>query len=196
MKLNFLLIWFLVWMPESTCTHNNYLNEINFYLDASTTDEKSTYMADDFHSFFMSKEGAGENKSEALASFQNWDGPLHPDVKVIHYSFSDSVWKVTFNEQNDFSKSIGFPGWRGTTTFTFNSGGLIEETLYVPDSTNLSYKPFLQPALHWLQKNMPGELSEVYQNNKLVQTETTANKWRTLLQKWQAQKNDSSKQSG
>ena len=162
----------------------------------STVAEKSQYMADNFHSFFVSKEESGENKSEALASFQNWDGPLHPDVKIIHYFFHDSVWKITFNEQNDFSKSIGFPGWKGTTTFIFNSDGLIEETLYVPDSTNLSYKPFLQPALNWLQKNMPDELSEIYKNNKLVQTEMSANKWRSLLQKWQSQKNNASQQSG
>lgn len=196
MKLNFLLIWFLVWMPAGTCTNNDHLNKIDFYLNASTVAEKSKYMADNFHSFFMTKEGTGENKSEALASFQHWDGPLHPDIKILQYSFHDSIWEVTFNEQNDFSKPLGFPGWKGTTTFTFNSDGLIEETLYVPDSTNLSYKPFLQPALDWLTKNTPGALSEVYQNNKLVQTETTANKWRLLLQKWQSQKNDSSKQSG
>lgn len=191
MKFSFFLISFLIWVPGGPCSRNAYLDKINSYLNASTVAEKSQYMADSFHSFFISKQGAGETKSEALQSFQNWDGPLHPDIKIIHYSFHDNVWQVTFNEQNDFSKPIGFPGWKGTTRFTFNAESLIEETIYVPDSTNLSYKPFLQPALNWLKKNMPNELSEVYQNNKLVQTEVTANKWRLLLKQWESQKNKS-----
>src|SRR5882672_9657393 len=99
MKFNFLLIWFLVWIPESTCNNNDYLGMINSYLNASTVAERSKYMSADFHSFFITKQGAGENKSEALKSFQNWDGPLHPDIKIIHYSFHDNVWQVTFNEQ-------------------------------------------------------------------------------------------------
>jgi hypothetical protein len=189
MKFNFLIIWFLVWMPESTCINNNYLKTIDAYLNADSVAEKSKYMADNYRAYFMNEKDEGENKSQALQSFQNWDGPMHPDVKINSYTFGNGMWKVTFNEQNDFSKAIDFPGWNGTTTFTFNSAGLIEETIYVPDSNNISYKPFLQPALDWLQKNMPGELSEVYQNNKLVKTETAANKWKQLLQQWQLQKN-------
>ncbi len=159
-------------------------------MNASDTADKSKYMAANFRSFFISKEGTGKNKSETLQSFQNWDGPMHPDVKIISYSSHESVWKVEFNEQNDFTKPIDFPGWKGTKTFTFNSKGLIKETIYVPDSTNLSYKPFLQPALNWLQQNMPVELSEVYQIDKLLQTEAGANKWRSLLKQWQAHKNN------
>ena len=189
MKLSVLLISFLIWVPGGPCTRNDFLDKINSYLNASTVDEKSKYMAAGFRSFFITKQGTGKSKLEALQSFQNWDGPLHPDIKIINYSFHDSVWQVTFNEQNDFSKPIGYPGWKGTTTFTFNAEGLIEEAIYFPDSANLSYKPFLQPALDWLQKNMPGELNEVYQDNKLVQTEATAKKWRLLLQQWQSQKN-------
>ena len=190
MKISFFLFAFFTWLPASTCTNSKYLKKINFYLNASTVEDKSKYMAEDFHSHFMNKDNPGKNKSEALTSFESWDGPLHPDIKIINYTFHDSIWNVTFNEQNDFSKPIGFPGWKGTTTFVLNANGLIKETLYVPDSTNLSYKPFLKPALDWLQKNIPDELSEVYQNNKLVQTEATAIKWRTLLQEWKSQKDN------
>ena len=116
---------------------------------------------------------------------------MHPNIKILSYSFHDSVWTVEVNEQNDFSKPIGFPGWKGTITFVFNSKDLIQETIYVPDSTNLSYKPYLQPALDWLRINKPAELSEVYQNDKLVQTEASANKWRLLLKEWQSHKNNS-----
>ena len=184
-----LLFIFLAWVPVSTCISNIHLEKINSYLNASTVEEKSKYMTENYQSFFMDKTGEGENKTEALASFQNWDGPMHPDIEILNYSFHDSVWQVTFNEQNDFTKPIGFPGWKGTTTFVFNAEGLIQETVYVPDSTNLSYKPFLQPALDWLQANKPVELKEVYQNGKLIQTEAAANKWRTLLQEWQSHKN-------
>jgi hypothetical protein len=190
-RTNLLIIFFLAWLCADTCTNNKYLKEINVYLNASTKEEKSKYMAEDFHSHFMTNDGSGKNKSESLTSFQSWDGPLHPDIQIINYSFHDSIWKITFNEQNDFTKPIGFPGWKGATTFTFNSAGLIKETLYVPDSANLSYRPYLKPALDWLQKNMPGELSEVYQNNKLIQTEATAIKWSALLKKWKSQKTNS-----
>jgi hypothetical protein len=188
MKSNTLLFCFLIWVPAKTCTNDSHLKKINCYLNASTINEKAKYMAEDYRSFFMNKKGNGKSKTEALQSFQNWDAPMHPDITVISYSFLDSIWQVTFNEQNDFTKPIGFPGWKGTTTFVFNSAGLIKETIYVPDSANLSYKPFLQPALDWLQKNKPAELNEVYQNGKLVQTEEAANKWRTLLRTWQSQK--------
>ena len=188
MKNFILLCWLLAWVQTNSCTNNIYLKSINAYLNASTVAEKSKYMAENFQSFFISRGQNSENKSEALRSFQNWDGPLHPDIKILSYTVQDSVWQVTFNEQNDFSKPIGFPGWKGTITFIFNSQAAIRETIYVPDSTNLPYKPFLQPALNWLQANMPAELSEVYQNGKLVQTEATAKKWKILLAKWQSRK--------
>ncbi len=190
MKNPVLLFWLLAWMPVNTCTNNTHLTTIFSYLNACDTAEKSKLMAADFHSFFISKERSGKNKAETLQSFQNWDGPMHPDINIITYSSNDSIWKVTFNEQNDFTKPIGFPGWKGTTIFIFNKQGLIEETIYTPDSTNISYKPFLQPAINWLQKNKPGELNEVYQNGKLIQTEMAATKWRALLQQWKLKKAD------
>lgn len=185
-----ILVFFLLWIPAHSCTTNAYLEKIKGYLNAQTVAEKSEYMADNYRSYFISKENGGKNKAEALASFQDWDGPMHPDVNVINYTFHDCTWTVIFNEQNDFSKAIGFPGWKGTTIFVFASNGLIQETTYVPDSTNVSYKPFLRPAVDWLKANMPDELNEVYQNGKLVQTETAANKWKVLLAKWQSQKNN------
>jgi hypothetical protein len=188
MKNSAIILWLLAWVPASTCTNKDYSAKINSYLNAADTLTKSMYMADNFHSFFMNKNGVGKNRTQALESFQNWDGPMHPDVKILSYSFHDSIWLVTFNEQNDFSKLIGFPGWKGTTTFTFNAAGLIKETVYIPDSTNLSYHPFLQLALVWLQKDKPEALDEVYQNGKLIQTEATAVKWRTLLQEWNRKK--------
>jgi hypothetical protein len=187
---NSIAFLFLVWLPAHSCTQTNYLDKINAYLNAYTVEEKSKYTTDTYRSYFMSKENGGENKAEALASFRNWDAPMHPDIKLISYTSHDNIWTVTFNEQNDFTKPIGYPGWKGTTTFIFDSNGLIQETTYVPDSTNLPYKPYLQPAVDWLKTNMPNELNEVYQNGKLVQTETAANKWRVLLAKWQSQKNN------
>ena len=77
MKNSFLLFWLLAWVPVNTCTNNKNL-EITSYLNASDTAEKSRYMADNFHSFFMSKEGTGKNKTQALQSFQNWDGQCTP----------------------------------------------------------------------------------------------------------------------
>lgn len=171
------------------CKTKDSLRRINYYLNASTVEQKSSYMADNYRSFFLTKEGEGKNKKEALASFMDWDGPMHPDIKITSYTIDGNVWTVHFLEQNDFTKLIGFPGWKGTSTFTFNSKRLIEEVLYVPDENNPPYKPYLTPALDWLQKNKPQELNEVYQENKLIQTEVAANKWRELLTLWRRQTN-------
>ena len=56
--------------------------------------------------------------------------------------------------------------------------------IYIPGDTNPNYKKWLQPAVDWLQKNRPDELSEVYRDGKLIQTSETAMKWVSLLQLW------------
>ena len=146
-------------------------------------------MAEDFRSYFMDKSGKGKTRSEALNSFLNWDGPLHPDVKILHYRIKGDSCIVYFNEQNDFSKPIGYPGWKGSMVFRFNSMKQIRESIYIPDSTNSSFKPYLQPALDWMAKNKPNELSRIYQNNRLVQNGETAVLWRELLKEWKLQNN-------
>ena len=165
-----------------------YLKKIDSYLNASSVVVKSKYMADDYRSFFMERKGEGEGKAADLQSFQNWDGPLNPDVNILEYTVKDRNWSIKFNEQNDFSKLIGFPGWKGSMSISFNTKGLIREAIYIPDSTNPSYKPWLQPALDWLEKNMPAELKTVYQDKKLVKNEVAANRWKVLLKRWRDQK--------
>ncbi len=141
-------------------------------------------MSEDYHSFFMEKKGQGENKTSTLGSFSNWDAPLHPDITILNYSINGNQWKVEFNEQNDFSKLIGFPGWKGTEIISFNSKKKICEMIYIPNDENPDYKKWLQPSVDWLQKNKPKELDEVYKHGRLVQTSETAKKWVTLLQLW------------
>ena len=141
-------------------------------------------MSEDYHSFFIEKKGEGKDKKAALSSFLNWDAPLHPDIIILNYSVNGDEWRVEFNEQNDFSKLIGFPGWKGTEMIRFNSEKMIDEMIYIPDDTNPNYKKWLQPAVEWLKKNKPGELNEVYKDGKLIQTSETAKKWVSLLQLW------------
>ena len=97
-------------------------------------------MSENYRSFFMKKDGEGKDKKTALKDFTNWDGQLHPDVKILRHTSNDSTWFVHFNEQNDFSKLIGYPGWKGSMSITFDTAGLIRETIYFPDSTNPPYK--------------------------------------------------------
>jgi hypothetical protein len=171
-----------------SCANKVYLDKIDAYLNASSVETKAKYMSDNYRSFFMKKEGEGNDKLAYLKDFNDWDGQLNPDVKVLQHQSKDNVWLVQFIEQNDFSKLIGFPGWKGSMSVAFDANGLINETIYFPDSTNPSYKKWLQPALDWLRINFPNELNEVYQNNKLVKTEFAANKWKDLLRKWNASK--------
>jgi hypothetical protein len=168
-----------------SCTTNVHLHRIKSYLNAHTVETKGKYMAGDYRSFFMEKKGEGENKNEALQSFLNWDAPLHPDVEILSYTKNGNTWKVEFNEQNDFSKLIGFSGWKGTEIIRFNSKKMIDEMIYIPGDRNPDYKRWLQPAVDWLQGNRPNELNEVYKDGKLIQTSETAKKWLSLLQLWQ-----------
>jgi hypothetical protein len=168
-----------------SCTNRVCLHRIETYLNAHTAETKGKYIAESYRSFFMEKKGEGKNKNEALQSFLNWDAPLNPDIHILNYSKNGNTWKVEFNEQNDFSKLIGFPGWKGTEMIRFNSERMIDEMIYIPDDTNPNYKKWLQPAVDWLQKNKPTELTGVYKDGKLIQTSETAKKWVGLLQLWQ-----------
>jgi hypothetical protein len=99
----------------------------------------------------------------------------------------NNEWKVEFNEQNDFSKLIGYPGWKGTELISFNSKKKIQQVIYIPNDANPNYKKWLEPAIAWLKKNKPNELDEVYKNGKLVQSAATAKKWVSLLKTWRNQ---------
>lgn len=175
-----LILLFLI----SSCSKDIYLHRIKTYLNAADTTTKAKYLSENFHSFFEERKGEGKDKVAAMRSFLNWDAPLHPDIKIISYTIHGNEWTVVFNEQNDFTKPIGFPGWKGTAFIRFNDKKQIEETIYIPDPGNPPYKKWLQPALDWLQKNKPAGLNEVYQDNKLIQTNETAKKWASLLKLW------------
>jgi hypothetical protein len=175
---------FVLILLMTSCSKKNYLSRIKTYFNASDSEHKAKFIADDYHSFFIEKKGEGDNKASSIKSFQQWDAPLHPDIQIIRYTINKDTWTIALNEQNDFTKLIGFPGWKATEIITFNREGLIKEAIYIPDSNNPPYKKWLIPAVDWLQKNMPGELNEVYQNGKLIQTEAKAKKWVSLLKLW------------
>ena len=149
-------------------------------------------MSENYRSFFMQQKGEGDDKTSSLNDFKAWDGQLSPDVTILDHSLKANRWLVHFNEQKDFSKLVGYPGWKGSMSLTFDNAGLITETIYYPDSTNPSYKKWLQPAVDWLSTNYPNELNEVYQNNKLIRNEAAAIKWKELLTRWNAAKSKKS----
>lgn len=177
-------LFIIVVFQLSACTSNRQLSTIHSYLNAYTIEQKQKYMAENYRSFFEKKAGDGKNKTDALKSFSKWDAPLHPDIKIINTSYSENKWAIAFIEQNDFTKLIGFPGWKATDSIKINKRGLIEEVIYMPDESNPNYKQWLKPAVDWLKENKPGELNEVYQDGKLIQTESSAKKWVELLSEW------------
>ena len=171
-----------------SCTNKMYLKRIDTFFNASSVNDKSRLMSDRYRSYFMEKSETGKDKNAALLSFQNWDAPLHPQITILNYTINNNTWTIKFNEQNDFSKLIEFPGWNATEIVTFNSQKLIDQTIYIPDSTNPSYKKWLQPAIEWLKANKPDSLQQVYQNGRLVQNEATAREWIILLKGWRENK--------
>lgn len=160
------------------------LKKIKIYLNAANVADKSRYLSDSYRSYFEKKEGLGKGKDASLRSFQEWDGPLHPDVEILSFSHNQGTWTLRINESNDFAKLIGFPGWKATEIITFDDSGRIAETTYIPEPNQPNYKDWLQPAVAWLQVNAPDRLREVYQNGKLIRTETTAREWVELLTQW------------
>ena len=167
-----------------SCSKQVYMNRIRSYFNASAVPEKSRYMSNDFHSFFIEKNGNGMDKETYLKEFRNWDGPLHPDVTIISHDFAGQRWTIQLLEQNDFSKLIGFPGWKAEVKLLLDKKGSIHELIYIPDKSNPDYKKWLQPALDWMKKNNPSELDKVYSNGKLIRTEEAAKKWVVLLNEW------------
>src|SRR6266487_2220750 len=101
-------MFFVITIFVTSCSQKNYLQKIEEYSNASTLNDKEKFMAENYHSFFMEAKGTGEDKNASLQSFQNWDAPLHPQVDIISYTVNKKTWMVKFNEQNDFSKLIGF----------------------------------------------------------------------------------------
>ena len=161
-----------------SCQNKIYLHRIETYLNSSTPKSKGRYLSDDFRSFFLEKKGEGKNKATALRSFVNWDAPLHPDITITKWTVRGNTWIVDFNEQNDFRNSLAFRDGRGL------SGSVLILRKYIPNPDNPSHKPWLQPAVEWLEQHRPNDLNEVYINGKLVQTSETARKWVDLRQLW------------
>ncbi|HYF29622.1 MAG TPA: hypothetical protein VD993_00735 [Chitinophagaceae bacterium] len=189
MKQNILLVLGCVFcciLLVISCRYPTYRHKVGQYLNADDSVSKVKYMANNYRSYFKLREGTGKNREESLKGFKNWDGALNPDVKITSFSRVKDTVTVHFVEQNDFSKLIDYPGWRGTEVITFDNSGLITEMIYIPDTTNPPYRSWLAPALDWLQQHEPDSLALVYKDNRLVQTEYTAKLWTRLLKRWRA----------
>ena len=161
------------------------LVNLRAFLNAPDAKTRGTFMAGDYHFYFNAKEGDGGSKEKSLASYDNWDGPLHPDIKIRDYRVEGDVWTISTIELNDFAKLIGYPGWKATETITFDDANLVREVIYVPVESG-NYKTYLQPALEWLKDNEPDALLQVYDvdNDRLIKTTASAIKWVELLKEW------------
>lgn len=81
-------------------------------------------MADSYHSYFQEKNNDGDDKASSLSDFETWDAQLNPDVKILKYAAKGKTWRIQFNEQNDFSKLIGYPGMEGVHDYYFQFEGI------------------------------------------------------------------------
>jgi hypothetical protein len=183
LALAFLSVAIATALPNETRLAN-----LRAFLNAPSAEARGKLMADDYHFYFNEKKGDGDSKEKSLASYDNWDGPLHPDIKIRDYRVEDDVWNISIIELNDFAKLIGYPGWKATETVTFDDAHLVREVIYVPDEGSPDYKKYLQPAVDWLEANKPAELKKVYDldNKRLIQTNASAKKWVELLTAWKA----------
>jgi hypothetical protein len=162
------------------------LGNLKAFLNAPSAEARGKLMAGDYHFYFNERKGDGDSKEKSLSSYDNWDGPLHPDIKIRDYRIESDVWTISIIELNDFAKLIGFPGWKATETVTFDADNLVREVIYVPIESGKDYKEYLKPAVVWLEANRPDELKQVYDLDKkrLIQTNASAKKWVELLTEW------------
>jgi hypothetical protein len=162
------------------------LENLTAFLNASSADARGKLMADDYRFYFNERKGDGGSKEKSLESFDNWDGPLHPDVRILEHEADGDVWTVTIVERNDFAKLIEFPGWKATETITFDDANRVREVIYIPIQGGKDYREYLHPALDWLAANRPDDLKKVYDLDKkrLIQTRASAKKWVELLTEW------------
>jgi hypothetical protein len=175
--------------PSPAATRNQKrFDNLSFFLNAASADARGKLMAEDYHFYFNQRTGDGGSKEKSLESFENWDEPLHPDIKILDHRVDGDVWTITIVELNDFAKLIGFPGWKATETITFDDANRIREVIYVPVEGGKDYREYLNPALHWLKANKPDDLKDVYDLDKrrLIQTNASAKKWVALLKEWRA----------
>ncbi len=148
-------------------------------------------LSEDYRLYFRKIEGSGINK-EILSKMLDWDYNLNASKKILDtaYLSKDSIVLLS-HEENDFSRLIGFPGWKSENTFTITDNK-IDLQLYKPVD-EINYKPYLEPAIHWLLENDSLGLIKIYnlQKGLLIQDSIAAGRWVKLLTKWKMAKKDS-----
>jgi len=161
---------------------------LNNYLNAKSLDDALVNLSEDFLLFFNSKEGEGIPKSD-LNSILEWDYALNPKYEIVSMKTEGNKIVVELKEENDFSQSIGFPGWKAEVTFTFDEENLIQEQLYVPDPDQPDYRDWLNPAIDWLKENRPEDLKTVFdeEEDQIIYNGGSAKKWVELLEDWKNQ---------
>ncbi|QSE99144.1 hypothetical protein [Fulvivirga lutea] len=181
---------FLITLSTLDCSSNESNRNqliLNQFYNTTSRSQHLAYLAEDYQLYFGSVKGKGMSKSK-LAELLRWDYALNPDRQILEFiKLSSDTVILRSKEENDFSKLIKYPGWESVNTYIIDKSGLIKLQLYQPKN-EISYKPYLEPAIACLAVNDSLRLAEVYdsENKRLIQDSISAVKWTGLLREWRA----------
>ena len=149
------------------------------------------YAGESFKAYFASKKSGGQTLDAYIASLNEWDFPLHGRFDILElHAAADSATAIV-NEQNDFSKGIGYPGWKATIILHFDDNHRITEQIYFPYADNADYRAWLKPALEWLIINRAETVSQIFniERSRLIKSPQSAKMWVKLLNEWKSETN-------
>lgn len=167
-------------------TKHPYQATLDRYLaarQAGRVDDASACLSPDARIWFEQKTGPGRPKS-LTGGWGAWDVEMNAANTYDNVVITGDTLAATFHEQNDFSRLIGFPGWRSRSTFWFDDQGRISEQLYVPLPQHPPQQACFDPALDWAREHRPDELAGIYPNDQFEPSTETARRWRALLIEW------------
>ncbi len=170
-------------------SRHSYQRTLDSYLaakQAGDAKQAATYLAPDARIWFDEKTGPGRPKSP-ISGWGAWDLELnavntYSDVEIVGNSLT-----ALFHEQNDFSRLIGFPGWRSRSTYWFDEQGRIAEQLYEPMAQHPPMQAYFDAPLRWARTHHADELAAIYPEEQFRPNTDTARRWRTLLLAWRAE---------
>lgn len=165
---------------------HSYKQTLDAYLaarQAGDVELAGRHLSPDARIWFDVKTGPGRPKS-LTGGWGAWDIEMNAVNTYDEVVITDDSISATFHERNDFSRLIGFPGWRSRSTFWFDEQGRIVEQLYVPLPQHPPQRVCFEAPLQWARLHRADELEVIYPNDRFEPSAESGRRWRALLIEW------------
>lgn len=176
----------LIALAGGCATTHPHQRTLDAYLaarQAGDIDAARRHLAPDARIWFGEKTGPGRPKT-LTGGWGAWDIEMHAVNTYDDVAITDETIAATFHERNDFSRLIGFPGWRSRSTFWLDEHDRISEQLYEPLPQHPPQSACFDAPLEWARQHRPDVLAEIYPDDQFAPSTETARRWRELLIDW------------